>query len=189
MKCSVTVGIWNVTMGKSKQSTKKPGAVSKAFEMALTPGAHVKVRCSVAGFRFWHHGIISEVDDEAKGRQGIRVIHFAYAEGVTGGGNGAFRSIVETSLDWFLDGGADPCVEDYEPDFELTEVVKRARSLLGQRGYSLPVRNCEHFASWCRSRTPMSKQVDQVGSTALIAAAVFIAMGIALKLFANVPFA
>ena len=168
-------------MGKSNGSRKKAGLIPSEFRMALTPGAHVKVWCDVAGFGFWHHGIVTEVQ-----ASDIRVIHFAYPEGVA---DASDRSIVDTSLSWFVTGGCNPCLEDDEPDFDLLEVVQRARSLLGRGGYLLPVRNCEHFASWCRSKTPRSWQVDQAGNTALIAAAVFVAMGIALKLFAIVPFA
>ncbi|XP_070173541.1 phospholipase A and acyltransferase 1-like [Littorina saxatilis] len=30
------------------------------------------------------------------------------------------------------------------------EIVERARKRLGQKGYNLLSKNCEHFATWCR---------------------------------------
>ena len=154
----------------------------------LHPGSHVKVFCTFMGFGFWHHGIVSVSSPDV---EAVQVIHFALPEGSKGNklGGTEGRSIVETSLDWFLEGGKDPRIEDGEPDFDHDEIVRRARGLLGKSGYSLPCRNCEHFASWCRSKSPMSKQMDNAGNTALIAAAVFVAFGVVCKVFALVPFA
>ncbi|XP_078574889.1 phospholipase A and acyltransferase 3-like [Branchiostoma floridae x Branchiostoma japonicum] len=38
------------------------------------------------------------------------------------------------------------------------EIVERARSKLGEAGYSLGNKNCEHFATWCRYDTAISGQ-------------------------------
>ena len=43
--------------------------------------------------------------------------------------------------------------------FPRTEIKERALSLLGPISYSFWCRNCEHFASWCRSGIAKSDQV------------------------------
>lgn len=55
-----------------------------------------------------------------------------------------------------------PKVRDYAGAdvFSPREVVRRARSRLGERGYSLTMNNCEHFASWCKVGSHRSSQVD-----------------------------
>ena len=36
-----------------------------------------------------------------------------------------------------------------DPVFQPAEVVRRAESRLGERGYNPATNNCEHFARWC----------------------------------------
>ena len=40
------------------------------------------------------------------------------------------------------------------------ETIRRARSRLGEKAYSLPVNNCEHFAIWCKTGLSESHQVN-----------------------------
>jgi len=40
------------------------------------------------------------------------------------------------------------------------DVVRRARSRLGERRYDLLQNNCEHFCSWCQNGEPRSVQVE-----------------------------
>jgi hypothetical protein len=42
------------------------------------------------------------------------------------------------------------------------EILARARSRLGEHGYSLLRNNCEHFASWCHTGVALSTQVDEL---------------------------
>jgi Lecithin retinol acyltransferase len=42
------------------------------------------------------------------------------------------------------------------------DVVKRARSRLGERSYDLLLNNCEHFCSWCQTGEARSAQVDRL---------------------------
>ena len=46
----------------------------------------------------------------------------------------------------------------YSPE----ETVARARSRIGERKYNLIVRNCEHFAVWCKTGVSESHQVERV---------------------------
>lgn len=147
------------------------------FAMQLVPGAHVKVRRSVAGFAYFHHGVVSECDGIVSGCDGpspesVKIIHFASPEGTH-----LQKEIVETSLAWFLDGGKDPSIEDTEPDYPLEDVVKRARSQLGKCGYFLPTKNCEHFASWCRTRSAFSGQVSRFGESIVVSSVVALIIG------------
>lgn len=136
------------------------------FAMQLVPGAHVKVRRSISGFSYFHHGIVSECGDAMK------IVHFASPERTS-----LPKQIVETSLAWFLDDGKEPSIEDTEPDFPLEDVVKRARSQLGKSGYFLPTKNCEHFASWCRTKSAFSGQVHRFGESIVVSSVVAMIIG------------
>jgi len=49
---------------------------------------------------------------------------------------------------------------DAPSDFDVREVVCRARSRVGEDCYRLLTNNCEHFCEWCLSGTARSFQVD-----------------------------
>jgi hypothetical protein len=40
------------------------------------------------------------------------------------------------------------------------DIVRRARSRLGEHGYDVLKNNCEHFCSWCQVGESRSTQVD-----------------------------
>jgi len=46
--------------------------------------------------------------------------------------------------------------------FSPKETIERAKSRLGEREYSLPFNNCEHFAIWCKTGLSKSEQVDSI---------------------------
>ena len=48
----------------------------------------------------------------------------------------------------------------YERMDSLDVVLERARSRVGSGGYDLFGNNCEHFAVWCKTGSPISTQVD-----------------------------
>ncbi|XP_067660241.1 phospholipase A and acyltransferase 3-like [Haliotis asinina] len=45
--------------------------------------------------------------------------------------------------------------------FSKSEIVERAKSQLGRKGYNLIARNCEHFVSWCCYDFEISDQVKE----------------------------
>lgn len=47
-----------------------------------------------------------------------------------------------------------------------TEVVTRARSRLGESGYSLIRNNCEHFSNWCVNGVARSRQIEEIPAVA-----------------------
>ena len=61
-------------------------------------------------------------------------------------------------LDWLLKR----LFGENMPTFSPRETVERARSKIGQKGYSLVNNNCEHFALWCKTGIAMSSQVEEV---------------------------
>jgi hypothetical protein len=46
------------------------------------------------------------------------------------------------------------------PRFAFAEVIRRARSRLGEDSYGLLRNNCEHFCEWCVQGIPRSYQVE-----------------------------
>ncbi|HJV95768.1 MAG TPA: lecithin retinol acyltransferase family protein [Albitalea sp.] len=52
-------------------------------------------------------------------------------------------------------------VEHGELRYAADEVVRRARSRLGEDRYSLASNNCEHFCTWCRRGESRSEQVER----------------------------
>ena len=136
----------------------------------LFPGCWIKVYVSQpsspasAGLAYlpcWHHGIISSVSGGT-----AKVIHFTRPEPDASSHPTPERSVLETSLEWFLAGGANAQVVDAEPAYSYLEVVARARRHLGASAYSLPTQNCEHFASWCYLGSAYSHQVWAFGAGA-----------------------
>lgn len=143
----------------------------------LRPGTWVKVKISSLGsssskgsksigaFTCWHHGIVSQVTVEGN----VTVVHFCLPDPEQAQQNSpAVRQIRETSLEWFLANGTDAQVVDAEPAFVYDDVVHRARQYLGAGDYSLPTRNCEHFASWCYEGSAFSRQMHAFGSGAIL---------------------
>ena len=86
-----------------------------------------------------------------------KVIHFAPLEGKEiSAKNGVIH---ETTLDKFLNGRALQVETNIERKFSENEIVQRARSRLGEKGYDLLTNNCEHFARWCVTGEHESYQI------------------------------
>jgi hypothetical protein len=95
---------------------------------------------------YLHHGIY--VGDG-------KVVHYS------GLANGLVRgSVEETSLARF-GGGRPVWIKSHAPSsFEPREVIRRARSRVGEDSYRLFTNNCEHFCEWCLRGEPRSYQVE-----------------------------
>jgi hypothetical protein len=94
---------------------------------------------------FLHHGLYA-----GNGR----VIHYA---GLAGGLRR--RTVEEVSLQEFA-RGHEVRVRSTPPTFTGEEVLRRARSRLGENRYRILSNNCEHFCEWClrgRSRSPQAE--------------------------------
>jgi hypothetical protein len=60
------------------------------------------------------------------------------------------------------------------------QVVARALSMIGQRGYSVGGWNCEHFATWCATGAAVSQQVASVAAMVLAFLKAALAVGVAM---------
>ncbi|MGO8974360.1 MAG: lecithin retinol acyltransferase family protein [Steroidobacteraceae bacterium] len=110
---------------------------------ALAPGTELIV--DERGYR--HHGIYVG---------GGRVIHYR------GWISTRHGLVEEIALAEFV--GKRPCRAGRRPeDFaHSAEIVRRARSRLGERSYSLLRNNCEHLCNWCQIGQSRSAQVDRL---------------------------
>lgn len=107
-------------------------------------GQHLRV--GRAGGLYTHHGI---------GSTRGKVIHYASFSRF-----GEKGPIEEVSLEQFAAGQPIEIVRHRRRKYDRREAVRRARSRLGEDGYSLWANNCEHFAVWCITGEHRSEQVD-----------------------------
>ncbi|MDR2198164.1 MAG: lecithin retinol acyltransferase family protein [Deltaproteobacteria bacterium] len=120
---------------ESRDRIKKNTVNSHA---SLTPGEHIRSHRKWKGY--WHHGIY--VGD-------AKVINYL-EKGV---------GVQKTSYDVFTKGDVTERVPHPDAKFTPDEVVKRAKSRLGEDKYSLIFNNCEHFCNWCVEDEERSDQV------------------------------
>jgi hypothetical protein len=105
-------------------------------------GAHVVTpRCG-----YLHHGIYVG---------GGNVVHYSgLARGLRRG------PVEEISLAGFTDGHSVWTRSNAPPNFDRGEVIRRARSRVGEDRYRILSNNCEHFCEWCLRGEHRSYQVD-----------------------------
>jgi hypothetical protein len=95
---------------------------------------------------FLHHGIYMG---------GGKVVHYA------GSTHGLLRGpIEETSLSRFTCGRPIWANCDTPVNYSVDEVIRRARSRVGENQYRLISNNCEHFCEWCLRGAHRSYQVE-----------------------------
>src|SRR5262249_43134017 len=70
--------------------------------------------------------------------------------------------VEEVALERFSRGRSVWVRSDAPSDFDLWEIVCRARSRLGENCYRLLTNNCEHFCEWCLRGHSRSSQVEQL---------------------------
>jgi len=94
---------------------------------------------------YTHHGIYAGAG---------RVIHYrGLARGLRRG------PVEEVSLTRFAAGRPVGVRAHLEPRFDREEIVRRARSRLGENRYRLLTNNCEHLCEWCVHDCSRSSQV------------------------------
>ena len=86
-----------------------------------------------------------------------RVVHYA---GLSGGLWQA-GPVQEVSLLQFGCGNPIQAVAHTSTPYSQAEIVRRARSRLGENDYRLLTNNCEHFCNWCVSGISHSTQLRQ----------------------------
>ncbi|XP_012934727.1 phospholipase A and acyltransferase 2 [Aplysia californica] len=88
-----------------------------------------------------------------------KIIHLTRRNAERGGPKGVVRE------DDFWDAVGGDCAyknnsrDNKSRPLPPDEIVKRAKSMLGDAGYNLLKDNCEHFANWCRYGETESQQV------------------------------
>ena len=114
----------------------------------LLPGSRLIVRRRA----YFHHGIY--VGNGS-------VIHYA------GWFRGTRGLVEEVTLEQFTEGHR-YCIGRMPQDRRAGEdIVRRARSRLGERRYHLLRNNCEHFCNWCQLGESRSEQVEALMKPAL----------------------
>jgi hypothetical protein len=113
-------------------------------EQEFLPGSHV-----ITPRRgFLHHGIYV---GEGK------VVHYAGStHGLVSG------PIEEIPLDRFTCGRPVWACCDTPASFGCEEVIRRARSRMGENRYRLISNNCEHFCEWCLRGVHRSRQIESL---------------------------
>ena len=113
--------------------------MNKETHRQLKPGDHIYVDFGA----FIHHGIYCGDN---------KVIHYK---------NGKVR---RDSIERFS-YNKNIRVKKYYKCSSSEKVIERANRRLGERKYHLVFNNCEHFATWCKTRRHRSKQAeDPVGT-------------------------
>jgi hypothetical protein len=84
-----------------------------------------------------------------------RVVHYAGLSGFWQCG-----PVEEVSLSQFVRGRPVRIIDHRESRYSPEEIVRRARSRLGENDYRLLTNNCEHFCNWCLSGVSRSTQVE-----------------------------
>ncbi|HME40459.1 MAG TPA: lecithin retinol acyltransferase family protein [Steroidobacteraceae bacterium] len=106
-------------------------------------GAHL----ATSRWGYSHHGVYVG---------GGRAVHYSGLSGFWQCG-----PVEEVSLSRFVNGHSVRIVEHAEPQYSPEEIVRRARSRLGENEYRLLNNNCEHFCNWCLSGVSRSAQVER----------------------------
>jgi Lecithin retinol acyltransferase len=84
-----------------------------------------------------------------------KVVHYAgFAHGLRRG------PVEEVSVAHFASGERVWMRSDAPSDFDVREVIHRARARVGEDRYRLLTNNCEHFCEWCLRGTARSFQVE-----------------------------
>jgi hypothetical protein len=92
---------------------------------------------------YYHHGIYC----------GDKVMHY--------GGDTNACIVKADSLEKFSLGNQIE-IANHAHSLNKSEVVRRAKSRLGEDQYNLAFNNCEHFATWCKTGHSKSSQVEVV---------------------------
>jgi hypothetical protein len=119
-----------------------PGGPS-GLEQDLPLGAHLTT--SRRGYT--HHGMYAGHG---------RVVHYSGMSGFWQCG-----PVEEVSLSRFAFGRPVQIVEHDRSPFSPEEIVRRARSRMGENDYRLLTNNCEHFCNWCLHGVSYSAQVER----------------------------
>lgn len=127
--------------------------------MARGDGLEVERRLAGSAVVYTHHGI-----DLGDGT----VVHARPKDFTNPFGGG---SVVQTSWAEFADGRPVRVVPFRAARYTPEEIAARAAAEVGRPGYCPVGQNCEHFATWCATGEPTSRQIEIVARRVRAAAA------------------
>jgi hypothetical protein len=135
---------WKIRSLEAKSCTPRPlDPWPLGLEQEPALGSHLTTRRR----GYSHHGIY--VGER-------RVVHYSGLSGRWQCG-----PVEEVSLSRFACGHEVRRVEHAKPVFSPEEIVRHARSRLGENDYHLLTNNCEHFCNWCISGVSRSAQLER----------------------------
>lgn len=132
-----------IARAKRRLSERKPKyqfADSKAFAMYCKTGLKVGDHIQVDFGCFSHHGIYVGND---------LVIHYE-KENVCHASLRRFTKSRHRSIS----------IRQYKKCSSVKKTIQRANRRLGEHNYHLLFNNCEHFATWCKTKQHRSKQLE-----------------------------
>ncbi|XP_046558723.1 phospholipase A and acyltransferase 1-like [Haliotis rubra] len=118
----------------------------------------------------------------------MEVVHLSGDDGQMGSNLGHSCSISGVESDkgiirkdrfWDVVGDS-KCCSVVSRHLEPSKIVKRALSKPGEVGYNLLLKNCEHFASWCRYDKEESDQADGLFTALAVGGAAVVVAGLAV---------
>ena len=131
-----------VRPGRRPSAAAAAGQITGLRQGSLAPGTHLVT--SRRGYM--HHGIYV-------GRG--MVVHYAGLSRFLHSG-----PVEEVTMTRFSKGRPVRIIECSESKYSPQEIVRRARSRLGENDYQVLRNNCEHFCNWCISGRSHSMQVE-----------------------------
>ena len=126
----------------SRHASAEPG-----LPPVLKPEPSIGAHLTTSRRGYTHHGVYA-------GRG--RVVHCSGLSEIWQCG-----PVEEVSLSQFAGGREVRSVEHPSSAYSPEEIVRRARSRLGENDYRLLTNNCEHFCNWCRNGVSHSAQVER----------------------------
>jgi len=151
-----------VWLGRKPRTAAAVSQITGLRQGTLAPGTHlVTLRRG-----YMHHGIYV-------GRG--MVVHYAGLSRFLHSG-----PVEEVTMSRFSMGRPVRIIEYSESKYSPREIVRRARSRLGENDYQVLRNNCEHFCNWCISDRSHSTQVESPLASTL--RALVIAAGCAKRL-------
>jgi len=136
-------------LGRKRHTTAAVSQITGLRHGILAPGAHL----TTSRRGYVHHGIYVG---------GGMVVHYAGLSGFLHSG-----PVEEVMMCRFSRGRPVRIIEYSESRYSPEEIVRRARSRLGENDYQVLRNNCEHFCNWCISGRSYSTQVESTLASTL----------------------
>jgi hypothetical protein len=124
-----------------------PSSAATMDETSLEQEPPLGAHLTTSRWGYSHHGVYVGHG---------RVVHYSGLSGFWQCG-----PVEEVSLFQFVDGHPVRIISHPESPFSPEEIVRRARSRLGENAYRLLTNNCEHFCNWSLSGISRSAQVER----------------------------